>query len=191
MPLLSRKAPPIWFGIVPPNVRAGCKRACFWGGPYSNREIAVGQLWTRRIQFFGGEGGNASIAAVSRNHVLAVVKPKLFVWLHLAVDKASVLSPGGFVLTVGRIDYLFCTAVETKFGGFPKQSWMTKALTICDPARKTPTPPSRKNTVIPRFFHSCPALFAWLCLPGSVHRCLKEQMEKPENKNVDGLRTCD
>ena len=51
--------------------------------------------------------GNASIAAVSRNHVLAVVAPKLVMWLHLAVDKASVMSLGSLVLTVGELTFFF------------------------------------------------------------------------------------
>ena len=87
--------------------RAGCKRACFGGGS-TQTGIVVGQLLTCRTQFFvGGGGRNASIAAVSRNHVLAVAAPKLFMSLRLAVDKASVMSLGSLVLTVGELTCSF------------------------------------------------------------------------------------
>ena len=75
------------------------------GGLDSNREIAVAQSLTCGTQLLGGGRGTTHpLKAVLRHLVLAVVAPRLFI-LHLAIDKASVLSLGRLVLTVGRIDF--------------------------------------------------------------------------------------
>ena len=75
-------------------------------------------------------------------------------------DKASVLSHGRLVLTVGEMSFLECC--ENNVLGFPTQGWMTKTLTICKPPPHPP--PSQKIAMIGLvsrfFFHSCPTLVA-------------------------------
>ena len=103
-------------------------------------------------------------------------------WLHLAVDKACVMSLGSLVLTVGELTCFFLHCRESKVW-VPRAGSDDESVDDLRPPQKTPPPPrSRKSTVIPRFFRSCPTLFAWLCLSGSVHRCLKGQMENPRIK---------
>ena len=70
-------------------------------------------------------------------------------WLHLAVDKESVMSFGGLVLTVGELTCFFlCTAVKTKFG-FPKAGLDDESVgdlrpLLPQPQEPPPTPIPKK-----------------------------------------------
>ena len=62
-------------------------------------------------------------------------------WLHLAVDKASVMSLGSLVLTVGELTCFFCTAVKTKFG-FPKAGLDDESVDDLRPPPPQEPPPT-------------------------------------------------